>query len=77
MADMKGGKIYEYDLDITGMTDYGMTLDWSLSGTVDFAPATLCRLSDGQDFPLLVTDVAPADSSSVQPNLSPAVPGHP
>jgi len=77
LADMKGEKIYEYDLDITGMTDYGMTRDWSSSGTVDFAPATLCRLSDRQDFPLLVTDVAPADFSSVQPNLSPAVPGHP
>jgi hypothetical protein len=24
---MRGKKIYEYDLDITGMTDYGVTLD--------------------------------------------------
>jgi hypothetical protein len=29
---MKGEKIYEYDLDVTGMTDYGVTLDAILSG---------------------------------------------
>lgn len=29
---MRGEKIYEYDLDITGATDYGMTLEAVLSG---------------------------------------------
>ena len=29
---MKGEKIYEYDLDITGVTDYGITLEEILSG---------------------------------------------
>ena len=29
---MKGEKIYEYDLDITGMTDFGMSLEAILSG---------------------------------------------
>lgn len=29
---MKGEKIYEYDLDITGVTDYGIVLDSILSG---------------------------------------------
>ena len=24
---MRGEKIYEYDLDVTGMTDYGVSLD--------------------------------------------------
>lgn len=29
---MRGEKIYEYDLDITGMTDYGVSLEAILSG---------------------------------------------
>lgn len=29
---MRGEKIYEYDLDITGVTDYGLTLEAILSG---------------------------------------------
>jgi hypothetical protein len=35
---MKGEKIYEYDLDITGMTDYGVTLEVALSGQVPLPP---------------------------------------
>jgi hypothetical protein len=35
---MKGEKIYEYDLDVTGVTDYGVTLDDILSGQVDIPP---------------------------------------
>jgi hypothetical protein len=29
---MKGEKIYEYDLDVSGITDYGVSLDAILSG---------------------------------------------
>lgn len=29
---MRGEKIYEYDLDVTGVTDYGITLEAILSG---------------------------------------------
>lgn len=29
---MKGEKIYEYDLDITGVTDFGISLEAILSG---------------------------------------------
>lgn len=29
---MKGEKIYEYDLDVTGMTDYGVSLEAILTG---------------------------------------------
>jgi len=29
---MQGEKLYEYDLDVTGMTDYGVTLQAILSG---------------------------------------------
>ncbi len=29
---MRGEKIYEYDLDVTGVTDYGVTLEAVLSG---------------------------------------------
>jgi hypothetical protein len=29
---MRGEKIYKWDLTITGLTDYGMTLDALLSG---------------------------------------------
>lgn len=32
---MRGEKIYEYDLDVTGVTDYGMTLETILSGEVE------------------------------------------
>ena len=35
---MKGEKIYEYDLDITGLTDYGIALDAILSGQVQIPP---------------------------------------
>jgi hypothetical protein len=35
---MRGEKIYEYDLDVTGMTDYGVTLDSVLTGTVQVPP---------------------------------------
>ena len=35
---MTGEKIYEYDLDITGVTDYGMSMDAILSGSVPLPP---------------------------------------
>jgi hypothetical protein len=35
---MTGEKIYEYDLDVTGITDYGVTLDAILSGQVKVPP---------------------------------------
>jgi hypothetical protein len=35
---MRGEKIYEYDLDITGVTDYGLTLDAVLSGQAKIPP---------------------------------------
>jgi hypothetical protein len=35
---MKGEKIYEYDLDVTGVTDYGVTLEAILSGQVEVPP---------------------------------------
>jgi hypothetical protein len=35
---MRGEKIYEYDLDITGVTDYGIPLDAILSGQVQIPP---------------------------------------
>ena len=35
---MTGEKIYEYDLDITGMTDYGVTLQAILSGEASVPP---------------------------------------
>lgn len=35
---MKGEKIYEYDLDITGVTDYGVTLDSILAGKQPVPP---------------------------------------
>ena len=35
---MKGEKIYEYDLDVTGMTDHGIGLDAILSGTTPIPP---------------------------------------
>lgn len=35
---MKGEKIYEYDLDVTGVTDYGVTLESILSGQVKVPP---------------------------------------
>jgi hypothetical protein len=38
---MKGEKIYEYDVDITGMTDYGITLEAALSGQVPIPPQGL------------------------------------
>ncbi len=35
---MTGEKIYEYDLDITGMTDYGISLEAILSGAQPIPP---------------------------------------
>ena len=35
---MKGEKIYEYDVAVTGMTDYGAPLDAILSGQVQIPP---------------------------------------
>ena len=35
---MKGEKIYEYDLDVTGVTDYGVTLQSILSGQSRIPP---------------------------------------
>jgi hypothetical protein len=35
---MKGEKIYEYDLDITGVTDYGIALESILSGQQPVPP---------------------------------------
>lgn len=35
---MRGEKIYEYDLDVTGVTDYGVTLEAILSGQAKVPP---------------------------------------
>ncbi len=35
---MRGEKIYEYDLDVTGVTDYGVSLEAILSGQVKIPP---------------------------------------
>jgi hypothetical protein len=35
---MKGEKIYEYDLDVTGVTDYGVALQAILSGQASVPP---------------------------------------
>jgi hypothetical protein len=35
---MKGEKIYEYDLNVTGVTDYGVTLQAILSGQTSVPP---------------------------------------
>jgi hypothetical protein len=35
---MKGEKIYEYDLDVAGITDYGVSLDAILSGKEKLPP---------------------------------------
>jgi hypothetical protein len=35
---MRGEKIYEYELDVTGATDYGITLDAILSGKEKVPP---------------------------------------
>jgi hypothetical protein len=35
---MRGEKIYEYDLDVTGVTDYGVTLQEIVSGTTPVPP---------------------------------------
>jgi len=39
---MKGEKIYGYDPDVTGMTDYGMSLDAILSGKEKLPPHGVC-----------------------------------
>ena len=38
---MRGEKIYEYDLDVTGVTDYGVTLEAILSGQEKVPPQGL------------------------------------
>ncbi len=38
---MQGEKIYEYELDVTGMTDYGVSLPEFLSGAVPVPPQGL------------------------------------
>jgi hypothetical protein len=38
---MRGEKIYEYDLDVTGLTDYGVGLDAILSGKEKVPPQGL------------------------------------
>ncbi len=38
VQEMRGEKIYEYDLDITGVTDYGVTMDAILSGKEKVPP---------------------------------------
>ena len=38
---MRGEKIYEYDLDVTGVTDYGITLEAILSGQERVPPQGL------------------------------------
>jgi hypothetical protein len=38
---MRGEKIYEYDLDVTGVTEYGVTLDAILSGKEKVPPQGL------------------------------------
>jgi hypothetical protein len=35
---MKGEKVYEYDLDVKGVTDYGVSLDAVLSGKEQIPP---------------------------------------
>lgn len=35
---MRGEKIYEYEVDVTGMTDFGIPLDAVLSGQVQIPP---------------------------------------
>ena len=35
---MKGERIYEYELDVTGVTDYGVTLEAVLSGQAQVPP---------------------------------------
>ncbi|MDA1185645.1 MAG: DUF3237 family protein [Acidobacteria bacterium] len=35
---MTGEKIYEYDLDVTGVTDYGVTMEAILSGQAPIPP---------------------------------------
>ena len=39
---MIGEKIYEFDLDVTGMTDYGVTLQAILSGQDSIPPQGAC-----------------------------------
>ena len=38
---MRGEKIYEYDLDVTGLTDYGVSLEAILSGKEKVPPQGL------------------------------------
>ncbi len=35
---MRGEKIYEYDVEVTGMTDYGISLDAILTGQIQIPP---------------------------------------
>jgi hypothetical protein len=38
---MRGEKLYEYDLDVTGVTDFGVSLDAVLAGKVQVPPQGL------------------------------------
>ena len=40
---MKGEKIYQYDLDITGVTDFGQSLEPFLAGAVPTENISLAR----------------------------------
>jgi hypothetical protein len=42
---MRGEKIYECDFDVTGLTDYGITLDAILSGKEKIPPQGLRGVS--------------------------------
>src|SRR5271169_5903319 len=42
---MRGEKIYEYDLDIKGVTDYGVSMDAILSGKEKVPPRELASTS--------------------------------
>jgi hypothetical protein len=39
---MRGEKIFEFDLDITGVTDYGVSMDAILSGKEKIPPQGAC-----------------------------------
>ena len=45
---MRGEKIYEYTLDVTGMTDFGITLEAILSGQTPIPPQGV-RIDDAFD----------------------------
>jgi hypothetical protein len=41
-SSMRGEKIFEFDLDITGVTDYGVSMDAILSGNEKIPPQGAC-----------------------------------